>query len=367
VSNELLGMRKLCLIAASLLALAATPLPLRAQGLLPDHFGNWTRKSCDNKPAVITLGEESADKLGASLCLYTSDDQKLTVWTEKYHDPSSAYEVYTSGLHPGMVPSFIANNSAVEKDRLWLLTGNVVLRVESQQLASETDLRQLVKSIEGHVDHTPLPPIRSYLPEYGLVSGTQRYALGAGGFQQALQSLQRQEFGLLTNEIGFNIGAETMLAQYQGGHGSGVLLLIEYPTPQLAEQHWKHLDAALIAANKQSAAVIERKGSLLSLVLSPSSEEFAKALRKSVNYETQVTWNEPSQTLTDPPWTSTIAKIFIGTGVFMVIAVVLGVAFGGVRVITKRLFPGKVFDRPENIEVLQLGLSGKKIDPRDLY
>ena len=47
----------------------------------------------------------------------------------------------------------------------------------------------------------------------------------------------------------------------------------------------------------------------------------------------------------------------------MVAAVVLGIAFGGVRVLTKRFFPGKVFDRPEQIEVLQLGISGKKIDP----
>ena len=51
----------------------------------------------------------------------------------------------------------------------------------------------------------------------------------------------------------------------------------------------------------------------------------------------------------------------------MVVAVVMGVAFGGVRVITKRFFPGKVFDRPEQMEVLQLGFSGKPIDPRDLY
>jgi hypothetical protein len=38
-----------------------------------------------------------------------------------------------------------------------------------------------------------------------------------------------------------------------------------------------------------------------------------------------------------------------------------------VRIITKRLFPGKVFDRPEQMDVLQLGLSGKRIDSRDLY
>jgi len=45
----------------------------------------------------------------------------------------------------------------------------------------------------------------------------------------------------------------------------------------------------------------------------------------------------------------------------------VGIAFGGLRVIIKRLFPGKVFDRPQDIEVLQLGLSGKKIDPSDMY
>ena len=43
----------------------------------------------------------------------------------------------------------------------------------------------------------------------------------------------------------------------------------------------------------------------------------------------------------------------------MVVTLVLGIAFGGVRIITKRLFPGKVFDRKEQIEVLQLGLVGE--------
>jgi hypothetical protein len=51
----------------------------------------------------------------------------------------------------------------------------------------------------------------------------------------------------------------------------------------------------------------------------------------------------------------------------MVAAVVLGVAFGGVRVLAKIFFPGKVFDRPDQMEVLQLGLSGKRINSRDFY
>jgi hypothetical protein len=363
-------MCKLYFILAVLLMLAASPC-LSAQSsqapFLPDRFGNWTKGTCSIKLEATQLLAEAGETQGERSCHYSSSDKSIVVWAQSFRDPSSAYEVYTNGLRPGMVPSFIANNSAVDKERLWLLTGNVVVQVESQQVASEADLRQLVKSLEGHVDHTPLPPIRSFLPEYGMVSGTQRYALGPLGFQSALHDLEREEFCLLTNELGFKVGAETMLAQYKDARSSGVLLLIEYPTPQLAEQHWKHLESALEAANKKSMAIIERKGSLLSIVLSPTSEEFAKSLRKSVNYETDVTWNEPSQTLTDPPWTSTIAKIFVGTGVFMVIALALGVAFGGVRVITKRLFPGKVFDRQQDIEVLQMGLSGKKIDPTDMY
>jgi hypothetical protein len=158
-----------------------------------------------------------------------------------------------------------------------------------------------------------------------------------------------------------------MFARYKNGSQEAVLLLIDYPTPQLAELHLHHLQAALAANAKLASTSVERKGSLLSLVLAPTSAAYATRLRNAVNYETQVTWNEASQTATDPPITSTLVKIITGTGVIMVMAVVFGVAFGGLRVITKRIFPGKVFDRPERMEVLQLGLSSKPINPRDLY
>src|SRR6202045_1605254 len=103
------------------------------------------------------------------------------------------------------------------------------------------------------------------------------------------------------------------------------------------------------------------------MVIAPSSPAFADDLLTAANYETQVTWNEPSATSTDPPWAVLPYRIFIGTGVFMVMAVAFGVAFGGFRIFIKKLLPGKVFDRPEQMEVLQLGLSGNKIDTRDLY
>ena len=41
----------------------------------------------------------------------------------------------------------------------------------------------------------------------------------------------------------------------------------------------------------------------------------------------------------------------------MVVAVVLGVAFGGVRILMKRVYPDKVFDRAEQMEFISLHLT----------
>ena len=43
-------------------------------------------------------------------------------------------------------------------------------------------------------------------------------------------------------------------------------------------------------------------------------------------------------------------------GLLLVISLILGVAFGGVRVIAKKLFPDRVFDRPEDVEFIRLNL-----------
>src|SRR5260370_35854766 len=99
--------------------------------------------------------------------------------------------------------------------------------------------------------------------------------------------------------------------------------------------------------------------------MAPAMPGYAAHLRNAVNYETRVTWNEPSATATDPPWVGVLYRIFVGTGIFMGAAVVLGIAFGGLRGFTKRLLPGKVFDRPEGMEILRLGGSGSTTDPQD--
>jgi len=364
-------MRKFHLIYALSLALGAAPYSSAQQQVLPSHFSSWTCSpgaedvEFDRIPNFSDLTKE-AGLAENEFCDYFSGTAKIHVDLQKYSDPSSAYEMYTALIRPDMHPSTLDKTSAVDGDRLFVLAGSSILQVRPTPAISTADLVTLVNTVSAHADQTPLPPIRTYLPR-GFTDGTQRYARGPAAFLNAIASLKQGEFANLAGEAGFHSQAEAMLAHYRAGKDEAVLLLIEYPTPQLAEQHLRHLEQALSPAEKQAGTTIERRGSLLSLVLKPSSAAYANSLRNAVKYETEVTWNEPHQTVTDPPLLTTLVKIILGTGFFMVVAVVLGVAFGGVRVLAKIFFPGKVFDRPEQMDVLQLGLSSKRINSRDFY
>src|SRR5439155_24403776 len=128
----------------------------------------------------------------------------------------------------------------------------------------------------------------------------------------------RENYLQIADQVAFQSGAETMLAEYRGNKESAVLLLIDYPTPQIAELRSRHIAASLPEQAKRAGTKIERKGSLLSIVLAPSSAAYGERVRNAVKFETTVTWNEPSQTATDPPWSIIWYRIFVGTGIFMV-------------------------------------------------
>jgi hypothetical protein len=352
-----------------LLLILAAP-SLRAQNILPDHFGHW---SVAKPPAPASLSPDARAKDvltesgldGTESRVYSNPDLKtaspIFVTSYKFHDSSGAYEACT----------FLRQRTGVVDEDMFgkrvVLVGNMVLVIQMADYLSLDDQALLTEHLQHKADKTPPPPIPNYLPDRDRRANSEQYALGPVAFRTALENLGRPEYAVITDSVGFNSGAEAIFARYWTRRDEAVLLLIEYPTPQLAGLHWKHLEQALPAEAKKSGSSIERKGSLLAIVLSPSSPTYAARVREAVNYETQVTWNEPTHTITDPPITTVLAKIIIATGIFMLVAIVFGVAFGGVRVLMKSLFPGKVFDRPEQMDVLQLGLSSKRINSRDFY
>ena len=364
-----------CVLAGALCALGvAADAPL-----LPNQFGPWQAETPAKTLQVQDLGagwakwpngERVLAEAGLSKIeqrTYRNGADEIALRTFVLRDPSSAFEVYTFLLAPGMKDSRLGSDSAGGEHDARFLVGNIVVQAEISPKAKVEGLSELLTALQARADLTPLPPVKNYLPERGRMFGSEKYALGPEGFRAAMISLEQDASKDLTDAVGFQNGAEAMLAKYHGEHGGGVLVLLDYPTPQLAEQHLHHLEQALPEAAKSAGVTVERKASLLSMVLASTSAEYARAMRDAVNYETQVTWNERGQKATDPPIMLIMYKIFLFTGLFLGVATGVGIAFGGFRVIVKRMFPGKVFDRPAQMEVLQLGLSGKPIDPRDMY
>ena len=371
-------MRKQIVALVLFLGLCAAGVSAQS-AVLPDHFGSWAADGPAKTLRVQDLGNNWAQGTNADKVLaesgathieqraYRNGNDEATFRVFTLRDPSSAYEFYTFLLAQGMRNMGVGEDSALSQYDGRFLVGNLVGQATLSPNTKPESLNEIVAPLKAKADLTPYPPLKSYLPQTWRVFGTEKYALGPQAFRASMSALNQGAYSNLAPEIGFQDGAETIMARYQGEHGSGVLLLIEYPTPQLAENHLHHLEQALADAAKQTGVTVERKASMLSLVFAATSPMHAQAIRSEVNYETQVTWNEPGQTATDPPLVYMMFKIFLFTSLFLVLATIAGIAFGGLRVLIKHWLPGKVFDRPEDIEVLQLGLSGKKIDPTDMY
>jgi len=370
-------MRKL--VYLSLFIVWSCALGMAAEpSLLPDGFGVWRSEgppASKSGNAALPDGSEikpgTAKEAGLTTVEarnYTNGTTKLALRLYKFKDTSGAYEFYTHVITTEMQQGGLGDESAIAAKHEAVLIGNFVLIADSEN--GEIDqgaLNTVVTMVKSKADATPYPPLRSYLPAHWRVFGTEKYSQGAAGFENAMELLDLGAYKNLAKDVGFEDGAEAIFAKFRGEHGSGTLLIVQYPTPQLAEQHLRHLRESLPAGSAQNGVAVERKTSLLTIVFAPSSAMHAQAIRDEVDYETQVTWNEPSSTATDPPIVLIMFKIFLFTSLFLVVATVAGLFFGGVRVLVKHWLPGKVFDRPEDIEVLQLGLSGKKIDPTDMY
>jgi magnesium-transporting ATPase (P-type) len=156
------------------------------------------------------------------------------------------------------------------------------------------------------------------------------------------------------------------IGRYETSSGEATLMLISYPTPQLAAEHLRRIDAAHQMTQPQNGvSSIENAGSffdkrtgpILVIATGPVSDSDAKSLLRMVNYEASVTWNTPTDNPQARDLYMLILNIVILCAIVGGLAVVAGVAFGGIRILMKRWYPDKIFDRPEQMEFISLHLT----------
>jgi hypothetical protein len=358
----------------SLLAQSATKASPQepAPSLLPADFGGWhlaspqrpsTQPQAADDTNAEVLSEDGFTQFSAGT--YTRGDGTLKVRAIRFQDATGAYAAYTFYRRAGMLKEDVGEGAAWDGSRLLFWQGPVLVdatfdHVNAMSAAELRELASMLPPASGSAAVAPLLP--RYLPPESLQPLTTRYALGPVGYARS--------GGVLPPAlVDFARGAEALTAQYADRDGEGTLTVINYPTPQLAADRQKAIDAFLKAGNSSAAAwppalaqssvtaLLSRRSGPLVVVTSGSFPSgVARKLIGQVNYSADVTWNNPRGYFSEA---SKTARLLLGiamlTGVLCGAAVIIGIFLGGGRA-AYRWIRGKPVSTLQESEFISLHL-----------
>jgi hypothetical protein len=376
-SRIILALATLLPLAGAAFAETGADRNIRANPILPRQFGGWQisgspRASAD--PAI-------ADPVNAAVlkeygfgdfesATYTRDDgRKLTLKAARFADASGAYGALTYYKTPPMLVEKIGDQAASLNERVLFYRGDILIDAVFQELTamSAAELRELAEALPLPAGSTRnLPGLPAYLPTQSYVKNTAKYVVGPVGLGNLNAPVPAQL-------VDFNAGAEVVLGNYNSSAGQVTLMLISYPTPQIAGEHLRRIEAAArpptSSADGGNTAGFDRHifckrtGPIVVVVAGALSQSEAASLLASVNYDANVTWNENTYLTKKDNIANLLVNVIILCFVIIGFALVAGVAFGGIRVLAKRLFPDRLFDRSRDVEFISLHLSESRPDP----
>lgn len=358
-------------IVVSLFLLFVAVIPASAQAVLPQTFAGWTAgttivPTIEFKDPTTEAVSREYGIVSIEKAAYSRGKDALNVSLYNMKDPSGAYGLYSYLRSPEMAHAEPGDHSVISRERALLLDGNLVLDVNGTDLPKVgKDLNALVAAVTPKAEQGPLPSLSEHLPVKGFVDRSDKYVLGPVTLNEV--------FPVSADDwLGFSHGAEAEVAKYKVNGRDMALLIADFPTPQVAQkrlvdlQQLYHLNPKNPDANS-SPLFAKRSITLLAIVSGAKTQAEADELLAQVASASEVTWNEPTFQFKEPSIGAMIVGSIIGAGVLCMFAVVAGIAFGGFRLLIKRYFPDKVFDRSATMQVLQLGLGSKPINSDDFY
>ncbi|MGI9104536.1 MAG: DUF6599 family protein [Terriglobales bacterium] len=344
------------LCAAMQLAVAAGPKS--KDPLLPDAFAGWQKSG-----GRVSVNPAEADATNPDLlkeygfkdyeaATYTKPDRKLEIRAIRFNDASGAYGSFTFYKTPEMQTEKIGDQAASANERVLFYRGNVLVQAILDRVTpmSAAELRELASALPlpaGSARNLPSLPL--YLPKQGYIPNTARYVVGPLG----LASINAP---VSANVVDFTRGAEVAEGQYTSGEGVATLALISYPTPQIAGERVQAIEQAHPPSPQGPVYLTRRSGPLVAIVTGAITPREAKSLLASVNYDAEVTWNQSTGLGKHENVGGLLVGVVVLTGMILGLALVAGIAFGGVRILAKRMFPDRVFDRSRDVEIIELNL-----------
>lgn len=360
--DVLRGMVFLLLLAASAAPLVAqvTTLVEPPAPLLPVQFGKWVKAPGSAPvaagPDAALLSEDGLQRSERGVYRSTANPaETVTVTAYQLVDATGAHAAFSYFLRPG--PGYRGPKIGDETGDGYLFrSGVTVISAESKLGAERTNamlqnLSTRLPKIGGAKGVAPLLP--TLLPSKGLRTETVKYALGPVGYQ-AMDGV------VPAGIVGFDKAAEAVQAKYLG---EGTLSLFMYPTPQIAGDHERLIEAEMGREGRAAGTVrIRRDGPLLILTTGPWNLAEAQKMVEGVQLHEIVSWNRPIP----PSFHSEVQKtyslltsiaIFCGLGALA--AIVLGLFFGAGRAAIRVLQGKPAASEPEFLRIDLSGVSAK--------
>ena len=328
-----------------------------AQTILPKSFAGWTQTGdvrIATKPEQVdsaypgVLNEYGFT--GAETATYMRPDgRKLTVKAAQFKDATGGYGAFTFYREPAMKSERIGTKAASANERILFFRSNVLVDAAFDRVTgmSAAELRELAGMLpEAKATAANLPNLPEYLPKDNAQENSAKYILGP-------QALAASKTPLAADLVNFSVDPEVLTQSYTTPDGPVTLMLVEYPTPQIATERLRAFQASA------SDLPARRTGPIIVLESGNIGSSDAKSLLNSVNYEAEITWNEATSMSKRDNIGNLLVAVFGLIGILLLVGVLFGVFFGGIRVLMTKYFPGTVLDLPENVEIVQLHLDDR--------
>jgi hypothetical protein len=335
-------------VLASSLAWAKEP------AVLPALFNGWKLEQPSLKTSTDPAAADPADPAvlkeygfnALETATYSRDGRKMQVKAARFNDATGALGAFTYYLQPQMGQPEIGDRAASSNSRVLFFRGNLLVDVQLEQVTamSAADLRALAEALpRPHGSRATLPTLPGHLPQKNRVLNTDRYILGP-------VALERLGIPVPTSLVDFSKGPEVVFARYHVANDEATLTLIAYPTPQMAAERLRALQAAFLPG------VFKRTGPILAVASGKIPLAEAESLLASVNYDANVTWNEPAKPDPKEDRAAFIVAEVLLVVIFLGIALVIGLAYGWLRMTVRKLTRSGPEGAPEDVEIIRLNL-----------
>jgi len=303
-------------------------------GIWPEQFGQAKRVSA--KP--LTVSEQKLwSEYGlqeAEQAQYEGPTGKFSATAYRLHDSTTALGAFDWQRPKSAKQSQLGKLAVETPDGSMLAHGNYLL-VFQGVTPKFAELEPLLQSLPK-LDQSPLPALKDNLPSSGLAPNSERYIVGPVGLDEFYP-------GIPAGVAGFHLGSEAQIGTFGQGGEEMKLAIFSYPTPNIARERLAEME-------KLSGAMAKRTGPLVAVILAPKNADAAERLLSQIRYQASISWSQYVPTRRDNIG-DLVINAFILIGVLLTFSTVAGLAFGGLRLLTRRARKG---GEPEAMTVLHL-------------